>query len=266
MSSILHSPKAQLILALFLIYLTALKEYPTPQSLYLLLVSVGFVVFFDVLFTFYRKRRFFVPYSAVITGLIITLTINPDARRYEIAVATAVAMAAKNFIRFSGRHVFNPAAIGLFIVGILFNQYVTWWGVSFQNPRSLSFYHLVAFLILVSPAVVSVYRMRRVYSIFSFLISYTLFSHIFTFTLSLSSFISRMFDPGIVFFSIVMLPEPMTSPVRPKRQVVYGLLVAAAAQLIAYPPVLSNVSSRGLLPDLLLAALLLGNVLFFRFR
>ena len=262
----LRTPKVQLILLLALIYLTALIEYPAWQNLYLLLISLGSVVLFDLLFTFLRGRKFFVPYSAIITGFIIALIIGPDVPWYEVTAASAIAMAAKNFLRFSGRHIFNPAAIGLFAAGILLNQYVTWWGVSFQNLRMLNVYHFVVFLILVAPWMVSAHRMRRAYSILSFLISYTLLLHIFTFTLSLSSLIYRLLDPGILFFSLVMLPEPMTSPVNPKKQIAFGLTVAIIAQLIAYPPIINVLSTWKLLPDLFIGSLLVGNILFFKIR
>ncbi len=58
----------------------------------------------------------------------------------------------------------------------------------------------------------------------------------------------------------------MTSPVNPKRQVLYGVAVASIVQLIAYPPISSNLTNKGLLPDLFIPALLLGNLLFFKFR
>ena len=282
MPSFLRIPKIQLALTLILIYLTVFKFYPVVQSLFVLIVSLGSVILFDLVFTLIRRRtlfigganslliggakNLFIPYAAIVTGLIIALIIDPEAKWYQIAVVSGIAMGAKNFIRVSDRHIFNPAAIGLFVGGIIFSQYVAWWGVSFQSIRQVTLLNLVLFLILLSPAVVSAYRMRRIYSIITFILTYTVFSHIFTFTLSIQSIINRMFDPTVLFFSLVMLPEPMTSPVTPKRQVLYGIIVALIVQLIAYPSISSSLTDRGLLPDLFILALLLGNLLFFKFR
>lgn len=266
MPSFLHIPKVQLTLTLILIYLTVFRLYPVAQSLYVLVISLGSVILFDLLFTFVRRGTLFIPFAAIATGLIIALIIDPDAKWYQIATVSGIAMGAKNFIRVSNRHIFNPAAIGLFVGGIIFSQYVAWWGVSFQSIRQVTFQNLILFLILLSPAVVSAHRMRRIYSIITFILAYTVFSHIFTFTLSIPSIVGRMFDPSVLFFSLVMLPEPMTSPINPKRQVLYGLAVASIAQLIAYPTISSNLTDKGLLPDLFIPALLLGNLLFFKFR
>lgn len=266
MPSFLRIPKIQLILTLILIYLTVFWLHPVARSLYLLITSLGCVILFDLLFTFIRRRMLFGPIAAIATGLIIALIIDPNANWYQIAVVSGIAMGTKNFIRVSNRHIFNPAAIGLFVGGIIFSQYVSWWGVSFQSITRVTIQNLVLFLILLSPAVVSAYRMRRIYSIAAFILTYTVFSQIFTFTLSLSSVISRVFDPSVLFFSLVMLPEPMTSPINPKRQILYGVAVASITQLIAYPPLSGYLTAQGLLPDLFIPALLLGNLLFFKLK
>lgn len=266
MTSFLRVPKVQLTLTLILIYLTVFRLYPVVQSLYVLILSLGSVVLFDLLFTFIRKRTFFIPFAAIATGLIIALIIDPDAKWYQISMVSGIAMGTKNFIRISNRHIFNPAAIGLFVGGLIFSQYVSWWGVSFQNIRQFTFLNLALFLILLSPGLVSALRMRRVYSIVTFILTYTILSHILSFTLSIQSIVNKLLDPGILFFSLVMLPEPMTSPVNPKRQVLYAVIVASIAQLIAFSPISSTLTDRGLLPDLFIPALLLGNLLFFKFR
>lgn len=251
-------PKVQLSLALFFITLSALSAYPSLQTVFIVFISLGFTIFFDLLFTFMRKRTVFIPYAAIATGLIIALIIDPRAFWYQAALVSAVAMGTKHFLRVLGRHIFNPAAAGLFLGGIIFNRYVSWWGVSFQNIAQFSFQNIVLFFILLLPVLVSGFRLRRFYSIGTFLITYTIFSVIFTFTFSLASFLTRLVDPTTIFFAIVMLPEPMTSPGNPKRQLLFGFVVAILAQLFSY--------TAGLLPDLFIAALLIGNLIFFKYR
>ncbi len=112
MPSFLRIPKVQLTLTLLLIYLTVFRLYPVTQSLYVLVMSLGSIILFDLLFTFIRRRTLFIPFAAIATGLIIALIIDPDATWYQIAVVSGIAMGAKNFIRVSNRHIFNPAATG----------------------------------------------------------------------------------------------------------------------------------------------------------
>ena len=217
--------RVQLALTLILIYLSALKQYPTFSSVYILITSLGFTIFFDLLFTFIRRRVLFLPLSAIVSGLIITLVVDPHALWYQIAAIGVLSMASKNFLRVGGKHIFNPAAFGL-LLGI------SWWGVSFQPV-----------LLLLLAGLVSVWRMRRFGSTTSFLLVYSAFSK------------SALFlDPTTVFFSLVMLPEPMTSPFDLKKQIIYGAVVAACALILSYFPIF---------PDVLIPALLLGNIFNF---
>ncbi len=256
MPSFLRIPKVQLSHYLTFIYLTALIYSPTLSNLYLLFSVVGFTVFFDLLFTFMRKRVFFIPYAAIATGLIIALIIDPSALWYQIVVICAIAMGSKNFIRISGKHILNPAASGLFIGGIVLNLGVAWWGTSFQEIIKFEFKNLIFFSILLLPSLVSAYRMQRFGSILSFYTVYLVSTFILNPNLISSSFLQTLLNPSIIFFATVMLPEPMTSPVNLKRQIFYGVVIA----------IITFILRRGLFPDLLTPALLLGNILFFKYR
>lgn len=248
---ILNIPKVQLSVILLVIYLSAWVNSPDLGKVYLLLGSVGFCVVWDLVFTYIRKRQLFVPWAAITTGLIISLTSDLQVGWLALAVICAGAMASKNFLRISGRHVFNPAGFGLLAGGLVFALPVAWWGVSFQSLLDINLSSLLPFLILISPALVSAYRMKRFVGILTFLAVYTLISQ------SLNSFL----DPTVLFFSLVMLPEPMTSPVNYKRQALYGILVGVLAFLLpTFQPI------AALLPDVLIPALLLGNLVFFKFR
>lgn len=238
---ILRIPKVQLTFFLLLIYLSALQTHKGFQYLTVFIFSLFFTIFFDLLFTFLRKKTFFIPYAALTTGVIISLTINPNLPWYNIAFIASIAMGIKNFLRVNNRHIFNPAAAGLVLGGILLHQSVSWWAVSFPITTPSSFFTSIKYLILISPLVVSAYRMRRYLTILTFLASYALL-------------IGRFIDPTVLFFASVMLPEPMTSPFSLKRQVLYGAFVAALAVLFAFLSVL---------PDGLLPFLLIGNLLFF---
>ncbi len=230
---LLKTPKLQLAITLILIYLSSLIKSDLTLSWYILPLCVGFTIFFDLLFTFLRKKVLFMPLSSLVSGLIIALIINPQALWYQVAVICALAMASKNFVRLSNKHIFNPAAVGLFLGGIIFNLNVSWWGSSFQT-------HFWDFLILLTPGIISFYKMKRYGSILSFLIVYEL----------LTGF-KNLLDPTTIFFALVMLPEPMTSPFDLKKQILYGAIVAVAITILSYFPIL---------PDVFIPALLLGNL------
>lgn len=268
MPHFLRVPKVQLALTLLIITSTAILYRPTLSVIFVFILAVGCSILFDLAFLSIRKIKLFIPYAAIVSGLIIGLLTNPQAAWYQIASICALAMAGKNFLRFSGRHVFNPAGAGLLFAGILFHQTVSWWGVSFQTiTTQFSLSSLSYFIILFLPFFVSGLRMRRFASIFAFLITYSVISLIFLpHAFSLQTFFVMLLDPTVLYFSFVMLPEPMTSPVNPKRQVMYGIIIALIVAAVSYPAINSALSTKGLLPDPFIEALLVGNLVFFRFR
>ncbi len=268
MPQFLKMPKVQLALAMLLIASTAVSHRPTISTIYVFLLAVGFCILFDLSFLALRRTKLFIPYAAIVSGLIIGLLTSPLTLWYQIATICALAMAGKNFLRISGKHLFNPAGTGLFLAGILFHQSVSWWGVSFQSiTTQVSLQKLFYFSILCFPFLVSGLRMRRYVSTFSFLITYSLVSLVFLFhTFSLQTFFITLFDPTVLFFSLVMVPEPMTSPVHLKRQILYGSIIALIVTVLSYPTINSALSIKEVLPDPFIAALLASNLIFFRFH
>lgn len=257
MLSILNIPKVQLVLILLALYATAAVKFPNVNTLFLLFVCVGFNATFDLLFTFIRRRTFFTPFAAVVTGLIMTLIIDRSSTWFYIATAAAIAMGIKNFVIIDGRHIFNPAASGLFFSGLLFNQYVSWWGVSFQTISQINLTNIIFFLILILPAIISFFRFKKYYSILAYIFSSTVISQLLISDFSFKTIPQTILDPSILFFATVMLPEPMTSPTNYKKQIIYGMMVAVIPFVFTIPLVSS---------DPLLLALLLGNLIFFKNR
>lgn len=198
----------------------------------------------DILLLKLRKIKLFLPSAALVSGLIIGLLSAPTLSWYQIVVASMLAMVGKNFLRFDSRHIFNPAAFGLILTALLFQTPVSWWGVSFQKLE-LDLISLFFFLILLFPGLVSVVAMARYKILLGFFALYLMKS--------------TLFDPTVLFFSLVMLPEPMTSPHKPIPQLLFGASVAIVAILL-------SLSHTDLSLDPLLTGLLVGNLLFFRFR
>lgn len=234
---------------LTLIFITAFLNNPLQKALLVFLLSLISTAISDLLFVRLRNIKLSFPSATLVTGSIIGLLTSPNLSWYVPVVIGIIAMFSKNFIRFSNRHIFNPAGFGLLVGAIIFGYNISWWGVSWQQFRINNLELIIYFLILLSPALVSVLRMKRYRITLSFLITYALIN------INLNSFL----DPTVVFFSIVMLPEPMTSPNRHNRQILFGFFVAIISIIASFP--ISNLSL-----DPLIFSLLLGNLAFFRFR
>ena len=237
---------------LTLIFITAFLNNLSQKALLVFMLSLISTASADLLFLRVRGVKPFFPSGSLVTGSIIGLLTSPDLGWYVPIVIGIIAMFSKNFIRFSNRHIFNPAGFGLLVGAIIFHHNVSWWGVSWQQffPQSgIPLRGTIPFLILLSPALISILRMKRYRITLSFLIAYALIN------IKLNSFL----DPTVLFFSIVMLPEPMTSPNRHNRQILFGIFVAIISIIASFP--ISNLSL-----DPLIFSLLLGNLAFFRFR
>ncbi len=223
-----------MVAALATIWLTNFIHAGEIKLPLLLLLSLTATIGSDFLFARLRGKPFFFPSAAMVSGIIIALLVSPDAPWYQFFWPGVLAMGAKNFVRVGDRHIFNPAALGLWLGGIILGQNTSWWGVSWQQAAGYPW----AWVILLTPFLVSALRMHRYFIQLAFLSLMILFG-------------ASLFDPALLFFVAVMLPEPMTTPVGPISQLALGAMVALLS-LIPY------------FPDPLLFALLISNLLFFK--
>lgn len=255
----LKLPKVQMSLALIAIYLSAFGQLPFEQYVYVLIVSLTATIISDLAISYIRTRKLFIPHAAMVTGMILALLINPQIAWYKIAAIAFLAMAIKNFIRINNKHIFNPAAAGLLIGGYIFSSNVAWWGSSFQYSSNFNLQSLILYAILLSPLYVSAYRMKRYFSILSFILTYAVLTIINSGN-SLSSLPIILLNPTVIFFSIVMLPEPITSPSGRNKQIFFGATVGILSFIMG-----SNfISGSVFIPDALIAALLIANLIFFK--
>ncbi|VVA43631.1 conserved membrane hypothetical protein [Candidatus Roizmanbacteria bacterium] len=236
----LATPKLQLALILLAIILFHLISNFSLYLLVYFVITISLTVFVDYLFIWSRKIKPFLLSGAVVTGSIISLLYSPKNSFLELFIIIVLAIASKHFIKYKGRHIFNPAVFGLFLGSLIFKIPVAWWGVS-SNSWLIS-------ILLFSTAYVSIFRSRKIFAILSFLIIYNIG------TFFLNGYVNPL-DPVIVFFSLVMLPEPMTSPNNRLKQIYFGTVTAV---------MLIFLSRIIFIPEVLLGSLLLSNLVFLK--
>lgn len=151
-------------------------------------------------------------------------------------------MFSKHYVRFGNRHIFNPAAFGLFFSHLVFGENISWWAVSWQQFGTQNPQFIMYPLILLLPGLVSAVSIKRFANILAFYFMYVLFT-------------KTIFDPTVIFFSLVMLPEPMTTPSKLIEQILFGISIAFFSFIISI--------IRFPLPDIFIPVLLLGNLAFF---
>ncbi len=179
--------------------------------------------------------------SALITGLILFLIIQPASRPSDLLAIFLIgllAMAAKYIFMWNRLHIFNPAAIAALLGGFLFNYYATWW---VGNTLMLPLVFIVGVLI--------VKKIRRFTMIGIFLLTASIIILISDF-----SFLKILTAWPIIFFATVMLTEPLTMPGTKKIQLLYATFIGIIFGLRF------NLGWIISTPEL---ALVLGNILFF---
>ncbi|HLD88687.1 MAG TPA: RnfABCDGE type electron transport complex subunit D [Candidatus Nanoarchaeia archaeon] len=249
---IYSSPKNLVILILFFWTVVALSSSGfsfVPQ----ILISILCTVAVDLLLMYFRDKKIYFPESAVISGLIISLVISPPLSSWYILLfAGATAMLSKHFILANGKHIFNPANFGLLFAIVLFGSKAaqTWWGASIH----------FGFLLL---GLIIVYRLGRFHQWIPFVATVIVLSaihHIATKNPQNFAVYAFQVIAGMLFFSFILLIEPLTSPITKKGRTIFGFLVAVIYFIAVNIPALANFAVVGSLAVADLLVLLMNRI------
>ncbi len=179
----------------------------------------------DIAINYAKTRSFVRPITALISGLIIALVLPSLV---PVVIASVIAIVSKHIIKWKGRNIFNPAALGMLSVTLIFAVDTSWW-------ISVSLLTLLGFLV--------VFKLGRLRTSLAFLLVY--------FPLVYLTTNKILIDLTAIFFATIMLIEPKTSPYTKKGMIVFG--IAAAVLFVA-------VQSLQLGKDPFLVSLLLMNL------
>ncbi len=178
-------------------------------------------------------RRFIEPTATfrmehrMITTLILFLLFDPTSPWWYFPLVRIVTEGAQYLFRAPGGPLFNPAALGTVIVSF-FGILPSWWGAN-QAPRFMILdtdVSIFAFFTLFIAGYVA-YKYKKIPLILA-----TLLSFIVSFFLCLGENPTPIVIEGtLLFYLLVMVPEPKTSPVLQKEQVIYGCIIGVLVSL-----------------------------------
>ena len=221
-----------------------------PYNPVYLIASAGFFTAVSWLFNTVVARIRKVPMNAessLITGLILALIIPPDSPQVSflfLLCASLAALASKYVIAIRGKHIFNPAALGVVVTALFLDQWATWWAGG--NLPMLPFVLIGGVLVL--------RKLRHTDLALAFL-GVAMLSILAPVVISggelLPALKSALVNASLFFFAFVMLTEPQTTPPRRTGRILYGALVG----LLFSPSI--HVFSIYFTPEL---ALVTGNV------
>jgi len=212
------------VLIAFLIFALILCLFGLlPFSPVALVASVAFLISVAWITNTIFAKVFKVPTnveSVYISALILALLITPTLSIAGLGLLfwSGVWVSASKYIfALNKKHLFNPVAISLVLVSIFGIGSASWWvGTAVMLPAVL----IGGFLIIK--------KVQRFNLVISFLLTALLVSlgfglmHGVSIPVILRQVIT---DSPIIFFAVIMLTEPLTSPPTNNLRIIYGVLV-----------------------------------------
>ncbi|OGY12290.1 MAG: hypothetical protein A3F61_01010 [Candidatus Blackburnbacteria bacterium RIFCSPHIGHO2_12_FULL_41_13b] len=242
---IVKTPKARLSLLLLLLSISAIYNFFSTELVLRLVFILSYTLSLEYLLWKIRGTTPFVPLAGIITALIIFLLFDNISPFYYAIIPVTLAVVQKQFLRLGAQHIFNPAAFGLYTASLV--GYPTfWWGVSWG--------WLPLILIIIGGVWISLLTLKQHYIIFPYIASsLAIYVYLLGAIPTISNLAGAFLAGSFWFYTIIMLPEPVTSPHKNKTRVFYAALAAILPLVL-----LSRIPG-----DTMLLTLLLGNFLGF---
>jgi len=205
------SIKTQLILYLtcFAIFL-AIKDRNAVFLITIIIAVISSLAVESILL-YLKTKVFQISESSIITGLIVGYVLSSDEGWLRFVLASSLAILSKHLIRFQKKHIFNPAALGIFLTLIIF-------GASTQWKGTYLWYILLPF------GFYFIYKTRKIEIIIGYaVISLALFG---TQAVLEKVPLWHIFGYLSYFYILVMVIEPKTTPIKPWGKYFFGAGVA----------------------------------------
>jgi Na+-translocating ferredoxin:NAD+ oxidoreductase RnfD subunit len=208
---ILRSVKNQLILYLvsFAVFL-AVKD---KDILFLaaLIIAVISAAALESIILYLKTKAFQVTASSLITGLIVGYVLSSDEAGWKIIAASIFAILSKHLIRVRGRHIFNPAACGIFLAIVFLGVYTQWRGT-------------FLWYILLPGGLYFSYKIKKIEVIAGYaIVALALFGAQAFFQ---KAPLWNIFGYLSYFYIFIMVVEPKTTPIKKMGKFIFGAGVA----------------------------------------
>jgi Na+-translocating ferredoxin:NAD+ oxidoreductase RnfD subunit len=197
------------------------------SSIWNLVITLGTCLVLDTL----MSRLFYSRPNNILTSMVIAfgcsiMIYSPSPWPYVGAVSVAVL--AKAFIKFEGRHVFNPSNIGVVTILALFPN----WAVTSGNLFSGYWGPAILFFIL---GTINVWWAKQATLAFTWLVAFTLFNFIRgIITDSPFSLGLLILNPLTLIFTFHMITDPATTPKTPWFRFAFAVTVALCDAIMRY--------------------------------
>ena len=223
-----QTPKGTLIVILLIFVALAAPHEGIRVVTPGLLSAVAAAGLTDALILRMKRRAWEFPSGAVLTALIVAMVLRAQEPWYVTATTALVAILSKYLFRSRAANVFNPAALAIVATFYVFHTGQSWWGALPEVAP-------VEQLALLTGGIFIANRVNKMPLVLAFLGTYFL---LFTGTSFLSDpkGVSEIFRApdlqAVLYFALIILTDPPTSPVKYPDQIVCGAIVAVAGYAV----------------------------------
>ena len=219
------------LLTILLVVLTAIGAPGEGARTVLLNMAVSVLAagVVDLVILRLRNGTWEYPSGAVLTAMIVAMVVRAQEPWIVPAVTSVVAVLSKYVLRSRQANVFNPAALALVLMFHLMPMGQSWWGaLPDVSPPWLRAPLLVGGLYIAS-------RVNKLPLVLAFLGAYFC---LFTATAFLGDprHVAEIFRSpdldAVIYFALVILTDPPTSPAKYRGQWIFGILAAVVGYAV----------------------------------
>lgn len=180
--------------------------------LFTVMIALAGAIVTDSVFSYLKFKKFSISESSIISALIIGFVLASDSPGWIIVSTSLLAISSKYLINFNRKHIFNPAAFGIFLSIFLFGANTQWKGTFLWYvflPVGLYFTYKIHRLELIIGYLLAALGIFGIQALFN--------------KVPLSS----VFGYFSYFYIFIMLIEPKTTPVKYWAKLIFGIGVAS---------------------------------------
>ena len=171
---------------------------------------------------------------AIIPGLAVTMLLYPNERLMPLIFGVAVAICSKVIFRApvaegKSQHIFNPSNLGLVATLLLFPSIGVAPPYHFTENLTGVWHWALPGVVLATGIIVHGLFTGRLTMVLTWLVAFVLQGQLRSWYFGTSWIVplTPMTSAAFMVFTLYMIPDPATTPVRPLRQVLFAIAIAA---------------------------------------
>ncbi len=126
----IRSPKGNLLLIFGGLAVVAIAVQDSSRALPSVVLAVLAAATADIIIQRIGRRMWVFPTAGILSGIIVAMVLSPYESAIIAPIAGILAITTKHLFRARLTNIFNPAALALVIVAVLFSSIQSWWGAT----------------------------------------------------------------------------------------------------------------------------------------